>query len=433
MTFRRRQRGSVTWGSCRIDLLRSDRSVKGREMKPECIDDVYEHDPYEGHDEPNWRPVFIVVMILAAILAVSRCFAGDRDRLALAEAEAYAQISQRRVLPNDFEQKQRPAVPRIAIAASSSPEVPAKRHVVVFTSKSCGPCQAMKAANGDGNDQIEYRYVDCEEPRPRDIHSKHWKDSIDLISSGSPIPLTTFYDANDQLRYVSGYLTTRQVMERIDRSSPPPVASAGVGSATIHARQQIRDVIAWFKKYAGGKSEIRWDRTGNQTFPLLSAGTDYSPEAIFGRSGRLEANSPGSLFPVQRIAFGYLIDGDDLTIDADAIRFRGMLAKLRQEQEVSAVDPITLLTIAGALNSLWQLIHPLCDLEIGGNVTCEATLEGEVLLIKFTDCPRIRIKALWQWLLGVQELRISEEQVKLIFEPQRSMFPIRERTFAVEE
>lgn len=397
------------------------------------LDDVYEPDPYEGH-ETNWGPVVVVVVILVAILAAARCFASDRDKLALAEAEAFAQVSQRRTLPNDFDIKpnRQTAIPRIAFAAAQGSETAVKRHVVVFTADWCGPCKAMHAANGDGNDQVEFTYVDCEGQRPREIHASHWKDAIGLINAKNPIPLATWYDGHDQLRYVSGYLTTRQILERIGKSDPPPIAYAASGSATIHARQQIRDMLAWFRKYAGDKAELRLSRTGKQKFELLSAGVDYSLPAIMGNFGRIEVTTSGPL-PVQNLALNYQIDGEDLVIDPDAIRFRGMIARLGKNQEVSAIDPVTLLTIAGALNSLWQLLHPSCDLEVGGNISCEATLSDGVLSIKFTDCPRLRIKALWQWLLGVQEVQISEEQVRIIFEPQKSLFPIRERVFAVED
>lgn len=209
------------------------------------------------------------------------------------------------------------------------------------------------------------------------------------------------------------------------------VAQAGSAGA-IKGRKQIQDVLNWWKANIGGgvKATARWDRTGAQSFPLLANG-NWSIGALCGKYGHVEASAKGSNFPIDAIGFGYRVAGDDVTVDLDPVTIKGL--KLSQSDVMqsgpSEFGPGTLLTVLTVVRGIYSLLHPSCDLQLGGNVSASGVLTGDMLAIDFEACPSIKLVALFTFQLAVKRLEIKAESVRVMFNGSSI---VKERTFAVQ-
>jgi hypothetical protein len=303
--------------------------------------------------------------------------------------------------------------------AASSPSVE-KIRCTVHSSALCVPCQRMKRENGGGDHRIEFVYTDSKGP-------------VDSI------PCVTYIDAFGKVRYMTGFRTTQQVWDVIQRNDPPVsqsrVASAGP-AGSIHAGGKIRESLAWWRQNIGEgvKASAQWDRTGGQTFPLLAKG-DWSALALCGRYGHVQLSAKGAVgLPVQSLGFGYGVDGDDIWIDGDKLTFVGLARSLNPNKTTtiqatpSQFGPGTILTIVSVVRGVWSLLHPTCDLQLGGNVSATAVLNGDMLAIDFQQCPSIKLVALFTFQLEVKRLEITEQSVRVVFGGSRF---VKERTFKI--
>ena len=101
---------------------------------------------------------------------------------------------------------------------------------------------------------------------------------------------------------------------------------------------------------------------------------------------------------------------------------------------VKFIDPSTALTIFGIIRGLWEIAHPEVDLQLPGRISASVTLKDDSFLIDFTDPPRVRIKAYWEWMIGIDWVTISDNVAHFEMEPQpRSLFPILSREFAITD
>ena len=183
------------------------------------------------------------------------------------------------------------------------------------------------------------------------------------------------------------------------------------------------------------KAECRWDRSGAQTFPLLAKG-DWSAVAVFGKYGHMNMSAIGAVkLPVQSLGFGYRVDGDDITIDADPVTLKGLGATLnptsQQSLQVGApseIGPGTVLTIVSVIRGVWSLLNPTADLQLGGNVSATAVLAGETLTVDFHQCPSIKLVALFTFQLRVERVELTETSLRVLFGGSRL---VKERTFTV--
>lgn len=322
--------------------------------------------------------------------------------------------------------------PRISITEDRAPlfRVPC----IVYTADWCLPCRQQKRENGKGDIHVEFLYTTDPQPIEYDGNGR-------LIDT---LPCTTFTDASGVLRTIRGFHTTDQIWEKIQRNNPP-IANSVPTTATagsIHASSQIRQLFAWWRSNIGEgiKASASWDRTGAQTFPLLAKG-DWSAIALFGRSGRMELSAPGSKgLPVESIGFGYRVINDDISIDFDPVLLKGLASRLgpsvshgqqsvRSSPVPSAIGPGTAWTILSLVRGIWSLLHPVADLQLGGNVSATSILNGDTLAIDFQQMPSIKIVALFTFNLAVKRLEISEQSIRVMFSGS-SM--IKERTFKVE-
>lgn len=217
-------------------------------------------------------------------------------------------------------------------------------------------------------------------------------------------------------------------------------------AGAIAARAQIDTAIGWLTEHVGEGvlMAARWDRTGSQEFPLIGGDrSTWTTRNLFGNSGRFEVSAIGAKrWPVQAAGFAYRLSAGAIVIDPDPLTFNlpddwlspaSASFGAAAESQPAGVDPISLgLTIFSVLRAIWGILHPTCDLLLGGNVSATATLNGGELLVDFTQAPQIKLVAYWTFLLGVKLVRLSPSKVHVEFiEQPGAWFPIRSRDFEV--
>jgi hypothetical protein len=273
-------------------------------------------------------------------------------------------------------------------------------------------------------DQIQFVHVPQSEAVPQ----------ITLIQNGKVI--TTWNS------YVDPGVLSQALREAWDKSPSLEEntnfsARAGV-AGNIHARTQIQEVLSWWRKSIGKEVDgsICWDRSGAQNFPLLADG-DWSASAVFGMSGHFELSAKGAIgLPIDSIGFGYQIRGQDLLLDADPIILAGLAARLNpsvNQQAICSVpskysDPLIAWNILSLVRSIYQLLHPSCDLHLPGQVSARANLIGDTLIVDFQQGPSITLVALFTFQLQVKRIEITETSVRVLFSGSRF---VKERTFSV--
>jgi hypothetical protein len=235
-----------------------------------------------------------------------------------------------------------------------------------------------------------------------------------------------------------------------DQAMPQSSVTAVGRAGTIHAASQIRQLLSWFRDSIGEgvRAELRWDRSGTQSFPLLAKG-DWSALALFGGYGHIQLSALGAKnLPVPSLGFGYRVDRDDITFDIDPVTMKGLASwlgpddgqtkstsqspnatTLRPNTRVPEAGLITIWTVFSIVRDLWSLLHPSCDLQLGGNVSAAAVLSGDELAIEFQQCPSIRFVALFTFHLSVKRVVITQSNVHVEFGGSRI---IQSRDFEVQ-
>lgn len=195
---------------------------------------------------------------------------------------------------------------------------------------------------------------------------------------------------------------------------------------SIPASGKIREAIAWMRQYVGEgiNAEMRWDRSGAQSFPLLSKG-DWSALALFGAYGHIEVSATGAQsLPVQSLGFGYRVAGDDFDFDLDRVTIRGLGKMLAPTVEQPAgsfgATPsqfgiMSLLTILSIIRGIWSLLNPTCDLLLGGNVSASAVLNGDSINVAFSQCPSVKLVALFTFQLSIESMTITDSNIHVEF------------------
>lgn len=272
------------------------------------------------------------------------------------------------------------------------------------------------------------------------------------IPQNEACPQLTLYQNGLILRSWQGYqdpaLLSRELRRAWDTASTSQQHVATTGSAgIIRARSQIHHAFVWWRETLGEgtKASLCWDRTGAQTFPLLARG-DWSAEALFGRSGRIEVSlTDARAIPINSIGFAYRVLQEDISIDIDPILLKGLASHFgpgipvtdppqqafsdSRETLVPQIGPMTIWTIASMIRDLFKLLHPTCDLQLGGNISATCELMGDVLAVDFQQAPSIKLVALFTFQLSVERIEITEQSVRLKFGGSRL---VKERTFDVK-
>ena len=340
-----------------------------------------------------------------------------------------------RVFPMQF----RPALEQRLQPDSPSPS---RFKATIFTGEAeygahwCPNCRVLKREWGDGDAHLEL----------------HWSPAK---ANGPQIyPAVRFVDQQGHERFPANSDGDYRAITRLDElaellrrhQDPIPqhqIAASGLGGS-IRARTQIRQALAWFRESVGENValELQWHRTGGQSFPLLANG-DWSAVALFGRYGHVKLSATGpTRLPISSSGFSYQIVGDDVAIDLDAMTIPGLALQLGPSSfhprplklseaapAPSGVGLMTVWTVLSVARDLWSLLHPTCDLQLGGSVIAKAELANDTLTIEFDQMPSLRIVALFTFQLGVQRVVIKETNIHVDFSGSRL---IKSRDFQVE-
>jgi len=341
----------------------------------------------------------------------------------LCKAGPFADVFAESVKPSSVEQS-----PSISISFGDAPVASSAQQVVTTTYVAdwCGPCHSMQNNNGAGDARLSCQYVTSAPP----------------IGIAEFYPTTTWNDASGTLRYVQGEKSLDQLAVLIARNNPPTVGSNAVASkavgGTIHGRERIIAALDFIRSRVGEGVPMRfeWDRTGAQALPLLH-GAAWTPLAIYGKSGEFRLSATGAInLPVADASLGYRFTTDgklrlrgETEIDASVLDWtNGDVASACGNKAVG-VDPMTILTVVSVLNGIWQALHPTADLTLGGNIACEAVLNGDNLAVKFSQAPSVRVVAWFTFNLGIESVDVSAERVRVGFSGSRW---VKERTLEVK-
>jgi len=209
-------------------------------------------------------------------------------------------------------------------------------------------------------------------------------------------------------------------------------------AGSIYGAEHIHGLFDWWRSHVGEgvKASMQWDRTGGQSFPLLANG-DWSALAVCGRYGHVQLTAKGAVdLPVEALGFGYRVEGDDITIDADPITMKGVGLLMNPNVKKSAVEPArvgtgTILTIISVVRGVWSLLHPTCDLQLGGNVSATGVLNGNKLSFEFQQCPSIKLVALFTFQVAVKRIDIDLDRQNVHLEFSGSRW-LKSRDFAIK-
>ncbi len=275
---------------------------------------------------------------------------------------------------------------------------------------------------GDGDDcQIKFVHIPQTKSAPQSV----------LYQNGTEIQRWVGYEE-------PGMLSHALLKAWNEAGEHPKTISASGPAGAIQASGQIRQAIGWFRQYVGEgvTASLRWDRSGAQAFPLLAKG-DFSAEAIFGKYGHFQVSAIGAKnLPIQEAGVGYIVDGEDIGIDADRIILKGAanLFSSQRPNAVGAAQPaqfglMSLWTIFAVVRDVWSLLHPSCDLQLGGFVEATAVLASDAITVEFSQCPSIKLVALFTFQLTVKRVVITEKNVHVDFTGSRL---VKSRDFAVQ-
>ena len=260
-----------------------------------------------------------------------------------------------------------------------------------------------------------------------------------LEVDGQEIYRATDYPGRKEL--VDRYLAAVSETSKIVASSRPAKHRT---FGTLHARHQVQEWIAWHKSHIADPVprsdakqavaiELTWLRTGGQTFALLHMKKEqWTARNIYGALGEFRLTAHGAKNPLAGIdegRIGYRVEKDrdgkwrfkltgEVDIAADRLGLPGDVdpAVTASAREAPAgFGPAAILTVITLLNDVWSLLHPTCDLQLGGSMACKASLfedaGDEVLVIDFFEAPMIKFSALFQFNLTVKQLEVSPTKI----------------------
>jgi hypothetical protein len=208
--------------------------------------------------------------------------------------------------------------------------------------------------------------------------------------------------------------------DRIDRREAAQTEEHGYGGS-FSIKPMVEAAFTTLRTWVGEGVEMKasWDRTGKQEFPIPLNGKppEYSAVDIFGASGRFDLSAIGAVgLPVDSLGFAYRVIGDDISIDGDPIIFKGLARKLSSNDHATGnsaagIEPITMIwTAFNLIRMIVGILNPKLSILLGGNVSCTAVLNGDVLTITFSQCPSVKLVAFWTFTLEVPAVVINQDK-----------------------
>lgn len=302
-------------------------------------------------------------------------------------------------------------------------EIPVEQvEVTIYCINPCPPCVAKKKQWGAGDKRIKINWTYSPLPNdgtPQAFPAIRWKSK-----TGRTLYPTKIINGEHHYYIPNTLDELWDIIQRNRLADAGPVSGRKM-AGTIHGRDTIVAMQTWIRERVGENvlMEFRWDRTGSQNFPLLKGG-DWSAVAIYGRSGRFSLAAKEAVnLPVKSGGFTYIVDGSDVVIHLDEVRLAGLADKIipQNKQRVSAgdkvgFDPMTVMTVLSVARTVWSLLHPQADMDLGGNVSATARLQGDLLSIDFQQGPKIALVLLFTFRLSVKRVEITPSMAKVLFD-----------------
>lgn len=208
-----------------------------------------------------------------------------------------------------------------------------------------------------------------------------------------------------------------------------------VGS--VECAQQIDQLYGWFDDYLknGATGRALLHRSGARTFNLYGGkATDLKLETLLGKTGGLELSivypdgTPENIkLPVRELKFGFMFDEDDIIFTVDSVRVIGLvkmvdgkIASLQMkdgEQAKGFIGILTLLSILSYIHTIYVLLHPVADIELGGEIAVSAQrVDNDNVVINFEKGkqPFVKIRSLMTFNLGINQILINKAAKTII-------------------
>lgn len=380
---------------------------------------------------------FIAVLLMCGVVNAD----GERAKVTVLSAKVRAGILSRPEMPDT------PPGLRLSGVASASA---AKYKMTVLGAKWCKPCLIY-----DGNlkdfVEVDVEHLDVDTPDDLAKADKEF-GGVPRDAGRIMLPTTLFKTQDGKSRYFHGIETKESVLQILKRNNAAtggqltPAKAAGIGQLKGYSTK-VRQSVEWWSANVRGPVTWTWDsnrndgKGGNDGFAILHAkSSDWTCDRILGTLGSFTVSCPDGisigkqLFKELRIT--YRSSGDDILVDTSFAISKSAIEK--NQPKVAAtyafVDPATALTILSILRGLWEIAHPEVDLQLPGRISATTSVKDGSFLIDFTSSPRIRIKAYWEWMLGVDWVLVSPTMAHLEMEPQpRSLFPILSREVSITD
>jgi hypothetical protein len=320
-----------------------------------------------------------------------------------------------------------PPVPQAPPKPMRLEVVSGPKHVVtIHTTDPCDPCVRLKKKYGDGNERITIIWdPTLVKNGPDSYPAIRWKDSKGVER----------YPSRNGLYYAPD--TLDELLQVIERNNTPPAASpaaskvAGFGWGTIklHGRSHVVAAIDFFRKTFGeSPTTLAWKRNGIQTVPLRAKQT-VTMLQLLGTDGRVVISAPGSKIPLKEGELSYRhLGGNKWKLGAETVidLAEDGTVKAGSGQKVGEIT--TVLTIIGAMRSVWSLLHPVADLIIGGDVSATFTLTGDMLAVDFRDMPGVRLTWIINVFPQIRRAELTPDKLRLL---TTSPWPFRELTILI--
>jgi len=214
-------------------------------------------------------------------------------------------------------------------------------------------------------------------------------------------------------------------------------------AVSISGRGIIRSALGRWRDNIGIGNKVTgsWSKSGSQNFDLLQLvrGKAWSARDIYGERGSFSFSAPTTNLIVKESSLDYRLVGDQVRFDVEFWIEAARLGITDVPQSVESAQPVGFspLMILSGLSMLWQLAHPEASVILPGTISVEGVMTDDgSLRVSFPKgkCPSVRVHLLWEWMLGVQAVTVSETKVRLEFVPQpRSWVKIPGWTFEVVE
>lgn len=297
----------------------------------------------------------------------------------------------------------------------------------------CQNCATLKAAWGEGNEDIELVWL------------------TDALEEEATYPAIRFQDNNGGWKMPcdrrGNYRIPRSlgelcdIIDAVNGKFERPAIEATGKSAAIQASAQIQQGIDQWAKFVGRGNPVRLSFSGNHIDTLSLLSQKYDMMDIVGTEGRIEIDVPQSTaVPTKDLAFNYQIVGTGMRFDADPFVIPDFKKYLEQPNQRAYGDGYGVIGIDDAL--LWWSIYSMCkdvvailspsvDMQLPPQISCTVTLVDDTFHLVFDKGHTIGIKATWLFSirLQVQEVTVNTRNIHAEFSGSRW---IRSRDFEVK-